>query len=271
MTMLAGHGFDGHRPDRPVPASPSCFRPTPASRTLAIAFRPASTEPRPSPRSSVRAAASWHARPARWPRSGATRARSGAADLGGPRCAPGPPSIPAYWPAIERAARHWLRSSPRAVANKVPTCRWSAGALTGFDLRDPPADRAVPRPAGARPGRLRDRRSGCAGRTMTARAAAGNRLRPEEIRDGPLPVPRSLQPGGHPGSPEEGAASRIKAVAELTASVGGRVEAAYWAFGEDDFIMIAELPDNAAARGRPRPHARSSRRAEWAASRRRSS
>ncbi len=52
---------------------------------------------------------------------------------------------------------------------------------------------------------------------------------------------------GIQGVLKEGAASRVKAVSDLAASVGGRVEAAYWAFGDDDFIMIAELPSNAAA------------------------
>lgn len=52
---------------------------------------------------------------------------------------------------------------------------------------------------------------------------------------------------GMEGVLKEGAESRIKAINDLVASVGGRVEAAYWAFGEDDFIMIAELPGNAAA------------------------
>jgi uncharacterized protein with GYD domain len=52
---------------------------------------------------------------------------------------------------------------------------------------------------------------------------------------------------GIAGVLKEGAASRLKAVDELARSVGGRVEAAYWAFGDDDFIMIAELPNNAAA------------------------
>lgn len=52
-----------------------------------------------------------------------------------------------------------------------------------------------------------------------------------------------------PGGPaaHDGGASRLKAVGDLVASVGGRVETAYWAFGDDDFIMIAELPSNAAA------------------------
>ncbi len=52
---------------------------------------------------------------------------------------------------------------------------------------------------------------------------------------------------GIQGVLKEGAASRLKAVSELVESVGGRVEAAYWAFGDDDFVMIAELPSNAAA------------------------
>ena len=52
---------------------------------------------------------------------------------------------------------------------------------------------------------------------------------------------------GIQGVLKEGAASRIKAVSELVSSVGGRVECAYWAFGDDDFVMIAEMPSNAAA------------------------
>ncbi|MBI2763284.1 MAG: GYD domain-containing protein [Chloroflexi bacterium] len=52
---------------------------------------------------------------------------------------------------------------------------------------------------------------------------------------------------GIQGVLKDGAASRLKAVAELAASVGGRVETAYWSFGDDDFILIAELPGNAAA------------------------
>lgn len=52
---------------------------------------------------------------------------------------------------------------------------------------------------------------------------------------------------GIQGVLKEGAASRLKAVSDLAASVGGRVETAYWAFGDDDFILIAEMPSNAAA------------------------
>lgn len=46
---------------------------------------------------------------------------------------------------------------------------------------------------------------------------------------------------------KEGAASRVGTVQTLAQSLGGRMETCYWAFGSDDFIMIAELPDNQAA------------------------
>jgi len=52
---------------------------------------------------------------------------------------------------------------------------------------------------------------------------------------------------GIQGVLKEGAESRLKAVGDLVASVGGRMETAYWSFGDDDFVMIAELPGNAAA------------------------
>ena len=52
---------------------------------------------------------------------------------------------------------------------------------------------------------------------------------------------------GIQGVMKEGAASRVTAVEALAGSVGGRILSAYWAFGDDDFIAIAELPDNAAA------------------------
>jgi uncharacterized protein with GYD domain len=45
----------------------------------------------------------------------------------------------------------------------------------------------------------------------------------------------------------DGPAKRMSAVERLFASVGGRLETAYWSFGHTDFIAIAELPDNAAA------------------------
>jgi uncharacterized protein with GYD domain len=57
----------------------------------------------------------------------------------------------------------------------------------------------------------------------------------------------SYTPQGIQGVIKEGAASRVTVVAEMAASVGGRIDSAYWAFGDDDFLAIAELPDNAAA------------------------
>ena len=52
---------------------------------------------------------------------------------------------------------------------------------------------------------------------------------------------------GIQGLLKEGAASRAEVVAGLATDLGGHLEAAYWAFGSDDFVAIAELPDNAAA------------------------
>ena len=52
---------------------------------------------------------------------------------------------------------------------------------------------------------------------------------------------------GIQGVMKDGAASRVDAVEAMAASVGGRILATYWAFGDDDFFAIGELPDNAAA------------------------
>jgi uncharacterized protein with GYD domain len=52
---------------------------------------------------------------------------------------------------------------------------------------------------------------------------------------------------GIQGIMKEGPTSRVKAIDALASSVGGRLLEAYWAFGEDDFVMILELPDNTAA------------------------
>ncbi|MBA3778456.1 MAG: GYD domain-containing protein [Chloroflexi bacterium] len=52
---------------------------------------------------------------------------------------------------------------------------------------------------------------------------------------------------GIKGVIKEGGTARLEAVDKLLQSVGGRAEAQYWAFGEDDYLVIAELPDNVAA------------------------
>ena len=57
----------------------------------------------------------------------------------------------------------------------------------------------------------------------------------------------SYTESGVQGLMKEGGSARMAVVEKLFASVGGRVEAAYWAFGDDDFILIADLPGNEAA------------------------
>jgi uncharacterized protein with GYD domain len=52
---------------------------------------------------------------------------------------------------------------------------------------------------------------------------------------------------GVKGLLKAGGSSRRAAVEELMGSVGGKVEAFYFAFGETDAIVIADLPDNVSA------------------------
>jgi uncharacterized protein with GYD domain len=52
---------------------------------------------------------------------------------------------------------------------------------------------------------------------------------------------------GAKGVLAEGGTGRRAATEKLVASVGGTVEAYYFAFGSDDFFLIADLPGNAAA------------------------
>ena len=52
---------------------------------------------------------------------------------------------------------------------------------------------------------------------------------------------------GAEGVLKEGGSSRLKAATELMESVGGTLEALYWTFGHHDFIVIADMPDHAAA------------------------
>jgi uncharacterized protein with GYD domain len=44
-----------------------------------------------------------------------------------------------------------------------------------------------------------------------------------------------------------GAGSHGRAIKELVSAAGGSVEAIYWAFGAEDFYLIADLPDATAA------------------------
>jgi uncharacterized protein with GYD domain len=52
---------------------------------------------------------------------------------------------------------------------------------------------------------------------------------------------------GIKGLIKEGGSSRRAAVEKLFESVGGKVEAFYYAFGETDLFVIAEIPDNVSA------------------------
>lgn len=57
----------------------------------------------------------------------------------------------------------------------------------------------------------------------------------------------SYRPDGLKGLIKEGATGRKEAVDELVASVKGKIEAFYYAFGDDDIFLIVDLPDNIAA------------------------
>lgn len=52
---------------------------------------------------------------------------------------------------------------------------------------------------------------------------------------------------GTKGLLSEGGSGRRRAVEELLASVGGKLEAFYFTFGEEDAVLIIDLPDNEAA------------------------
>jgi uncharacterized protein with GYD domain len=52
---------------------------------------------------------------------------------------------------------------------------------------------------------------------------------------------------GLKGLLKEGGTGRRKAIEKMLASVGGKVESFYYAFGETDLFMIADIPDNVTA------------------------
>ena len=65
-------------------------------------------------------------------------------------------------------------------------------------------------------------------------------------------MPRYLFTGsytadGAKGVLAEGGTGRRTATEHMVASLGGTIEAYYFAFGGDDFYLIADLPSNAAA------------------------
>jgi uncharacterized protein with GYD domain len=60
-------------------------------------------------------------------------------------------------------------------------------------------------------------------------------------------VKASYSAEGIKGVLKEGGSGRAGAVDQLIQSVGGKVEAFYFAFGDNDVYVIADLPDNASA------------------------
>ena len=52
---------------------------------------------------------------------------------------------------------------------------------------------------------------------------------------------------GLKGLLKDGGSKRQAAIAEAAKSVGGKLEACYFAFGESDLYVIVEAPDNASA------------------------
>ena len=52
---------------------------------------------------------------------------------------------------------------------------------------------------------------------------------------------------GLKGFLKEGGSKRREATKQLVESVGGTLEAYYFAFGDNDFYVIAEVPDNVSA------------------------
>jgi uncharacterized protein with GYD domain len=52
---------------------------------------------------------------------------------------------------------------------------------------------------------------------------------------------------GDLGVEHEGGTKRRKVVADLFASLGGKLESYHFSFGADDYVVIGELPSNAAA------------------------
>ena len=52
---------------------------------------------------------------------------------------------------------------------------------------------------------------------------------------------------GAKGLLQEGGSGRRAAVEQLIRGLGGRLEAFYYAFGDSDVYLIADLPDNASA------------------------
>jgi uncharacterized protein with GYD domain len=85
---------------------------------------------------------------------------------------------------------------------------------------------------------------------MQQRAARMRRVKPSVTGGGLVPKylwKVSYTKAGVRGVANEGASSRRDAVRRAIESLGGVVEAVYFAFGEADVYVIGELPDNESA------------------------
>ena len=60
-------------------------------------------------------------------------------------------------------------------------------------------------------------------------------------------ITASYSADGLKGLRKDKASGRREAVRQACESMGGRLESFYYAFGEDDVVVIADLPDNVAA------------------------
>src|SRR5262245_25608509 len=58
-------------------------------------------------------------------------------------------------------------------------------------------------------------------------------------------VKASYKTKGSRGLLKEGGTGRVKAVTKLIEGMGGKVEAFYFAYGDDDALVICDLPDAA--------------------------
>lgn len=58
-------------------------------------------------------------------------------------------------------------------------------------------------------------------------------------------IKASYSPDGARGLLKEGGSARRAAVQKLVEGIGGRVEAFYYAYGEDDAYVITDVPDAA--------------------------
>ncbi|MCU0500385.1 MAG: GYD domain-containing protein [Anaerolineae bacterium] len=52
---------------------------------------------------------------------------------------------------------------------------------------------------------------------------------------------------GLKGLLKEGGTGRRKAIEQVVKGLGGTLEVLYWAYGSDDFFIVADVPDSASA------------------------